>query len=51
MLVLSRLQDSLLAAYRDSLPNVICAYIYELAGAANKFYHDVRIITEPDPAQ
>ena len=51
MLILSRLQDSLLAAYRDSLPNVICAYIYELAGAANKFYHDVRIITEPDPAQ
>ena len=51
MLVLSRLQDSLLAAYRDSLPNVICAYIYELAGAANKFYHDVRIISEPDAAQ
>ena len=51
MLVLSRLQDSLLAAYRDSLPNVICAYIYELAGAANKFYHDVRIISEPDSAQ
>ena len=51
MLILSRLQDSLLAAYRDSLPNVICAYIYELAGAANKFYHDVRIISEPDPAQ
>ena len=51
MLVLSRRQDSLLAAYRDSLPNVICAYIYELAGAANKFYHDVRIISEPDPAQ
>ena len=51
MLALSRLQDSLLAAYRDSLPNVICAYIYELAGAANKFYHDVRIISEPDPAQ
>ena len=51
MLILSRLQDSLLAAYRDSLPNVVCAYIYELAGAANKFYHDVRIISEPDPAQ
>ena len=51
MLVLSRLQDSLLAAYRDSLPNIICAYIYELAGAANKFYHDVRIISEPDAAQ
>ncbi len=51
MLVLARLQDSLTAAYRDSLPNVICAYIYELAGAANKFYHDVRIISEPDAAQ
>ena len=48
MLVLSRLQDALSSAYRDSAPNVICAYIYELAGAANKFYHDVKIISEPD---
>lgn len=51
MLVLSRLSDSLLIACRDSLPNVICAYIYELAGAANKFYHDTKIISEPDQAQ
>lgn len=48
MLVLSRLADSLQAAYRDSAPNTICAYIYELACAANKFYHDVKILTEPD---
>lgn len=48
MLVLSKLSDSLLAAYRDSAPNVICAYIYELAGAANKFYHETKIISEPD---
>ena len=51
MLVLSRLSDSLLTAYRDSAPNVICAYIYELAGAANKFYHDTKILTEPDDRQ
>ena len=48
MLVLSRMQDALRGAYRDSAPNEICAYIYELAGAANKFYHDVKIISEPD---
>ena len=51
MLILSRLADSLRAACRDSAPNVICAYVYELAVAANKFYHDVRIITEPDEAK
>ena len=51
MLVLSRMQDALRGAYRDSAPNAICAYIYELAGAANKFYHDVKIISEPDAAK
>ena len=51
MLVLSRLSDNLRAACRDSAPNVICAYIYELAVAANKFYHDTRIISEPDRAK
>lgn len=51
MRILARLSDSLRAAYRDSAPNVICAYIYELAVAANKFYHDVRIISEPDTAK
>ena len=48
MLVLSRMSDALWTAYRDSAPNAVCAYIYELAGAANKFYHDVKIISEPD---
>lgn len=48
MLVLSRLADSLASAYKNSAPNEICAYIYELAGAANKFYHDVKIIAEPN---
>ena len=48
MLVLSRLGADLAAAYRDSAPNIVCAYIYELAGAANKFYHEVKILAEPD---
>lgn len=36
MLVLSRMQDALRGAYRDSAPNAICAYIYELAGAGQQ---------------
>ena len=48
-LVISRLADNLELACRDSAPNLICAYIYELAGAVNKFYHETHILTEPDP--
>ena len=29
-------------------PNLICAYIYELAGCVNKFYHETRILSEED---
>jgi len=46
MLALSRLPDALELAYRDCAPNTICAYIYELAGFANKFYHETHILTE-----
>ncbi len=48
-LAVSRLADNLELACRDSAPNLICAYIYELAGAVNKFYHETHILTEPDP--
>ena len=49
MLILSRFSDFVQLAYRDSAPNVLCSYIYELAGAANKFYHETKILSEPDP--
>lgn len=48
MLSIARFQDSLLLAYQEAAPNLICAYIYELAGCVNKFYHETRILTEPD---
>ena len=51
MLSISRFADNLQVAYRDSAPNVICAYIYELAGAVNRFYHETRILTEEDAAR
>lgn len=47
-LALSQMPDQMTMAYRDSAPNVVCAYAYELAGAVNKFYHETRILTEPD---
>ena len=47
-LMLSQMPDQLYMAYRDSLPNAVCAYAYELAGAVNKFYHETHILTEPD---
>ena len=46
MLALTRLPDALELAYRDYAPNTICAYVYELAGYANKFYHETHILTE-----
>ena len=47
-LELVQMPDALQMAYRDSAPNVICAYAYELAGAVNRFYHETRILAEPD---
>jgi arginyl-tRNA synthetase len=48
MLVITRLNPSLETALRTSSPNIICAYIYELAGCVNKFYHETRILGEED---
>ena len=48
MLQVSRFADNLALAYRDTQPNVVCAYIYDLCGAVNRFYHETRIMTEED---
>ena len=50
MLAITKLGPSLEAALRTSSPNLICAYIYELAGCVNKFYHETRILSEEDKA-
>ena len=46
MLTITRLAPNLENALATASPNVICAYIYELAGCVNKFYHETRILTE-----
>ena len=48
MLALTKFAPAMESALKASAPNQICAYIYELAGAVNKFYHETRILTEED---
>ncbi len=48
MLALTKFGTALEGALKGSAPNLICAYIYELAGCVNKFYHETPILKEPD---
>lgn len=36
------------SAYEETAPHKVCAYIYDLANAFNKFYHETRILAEED---
>ena len=39
-------------AFEEIAPHKICAYIYDLANAFNKFYHETKILgTEEDELQ
>ncbi len=46
MLSITRLAPTLETALKTSSPNTVCAYIYELAGYMNKFYHETPILKE-----
>jgi len=46
MLAVTKFGPTMETALKSSAPNLICAYIYELAGCVNKFYHETRILTE-----
>ena len=48
MLAITKFGPTLESALKTSSPNLICAYIYELAGCVNKFYHETRILGEED---
>ena len=50
MLAITKFGPALEAALANSAPNQICAYVYELAGAVNKFYHETPILKEEDGA-
>ena len=46
MLVLSRFNAMMENAYEEKAPHKICAYIYDLANAFNRFYHETKILGE-----
>ena len=48
MLAITKFGPAMEAALKASAPNMICAYIYDLACAVNKFYHETRILGEED---
>lgn len=48
MRAVTGLAPALEAALSASSPSLICAYIYDLAGCVNKFYHETRILGEED---
>ena len=50
MLAITKFGPTMEAALNASAPNMICAYIYDLAAAVNKFYHETRILSEEDEA-
>ncbi len=46
MLAITKFGPTMESALKTLSPNLICAYIYEMSGAVNKFYHETRILTE-----
>ncbi len=46
MLAITKFGPAMEAALLNNAPNQICAYIYELAGCVNKFYHETPILKE-----
>ena len=46
MLSITKFGSTMEQALQNSAPNQICAYIYELAGCVNKFYHETPILKE-----
>ena len=46
MLCLTKFGPAMEMALQNLAPNQICAYIYDLAGCVNKFYHETPILKE-----
>jgi arginyl-tRNA synthetase len=48
MLELTKLNSVVEASFEEIAPHKICSYIYNLANAFNRFYHETKIISEKD---
>ncbi len=50
MLELTRFNGVMENAFDELAPHKLCAYLYDLANAFNRYYHTTKIIAEEDPA-
>lgn len=48
MLELTKFHGMMELAVEEAAPHRICAYIYDLANAFNRFYHETKILSEED---
>ncbi len=48
MLEAAKYNDVMAVAYEELAPHKICAYIYDLANAFNRFYHETKILAQED---
>ena len=46
MLELAKFNEAIENTYVEKAPHKICAYVYELANAFNRFYHETKILAE-----
>ena len=51
MLELTKYNAVMESACEENAPHKICSYIYDLANAFNKFYHETKILSEENEAQ
>lgn len=51
MMQLAGFNAMMVNACEETAPHKVCAYIYDLANAFNKFYHETRILAEEDEAK
>ena len=51
MLELSKFNAVMKNAFEENAPHKICAYIYDLANAFNRFYHETKILSEENEGQ
>ena len=48
MLEITKFAQVMKAAYEETAPHRICAYIYDVSNAFNRFYHETKILSEED---
>lgn len=51
MLALTGFPAVVEGAFEEKAPHKVCSYIYELANAFNRFYHETKILSEEDERQ